>query len=236
MQPMDTRELRAGARSCVPMLVGVIPFGLVAGATPAAAGMGVAAAIGMSTIIFAGASQLATVEVLAGGGSALVAAITAWTINMRLLLYSASVARHLTHEPLGRRLAVSYLLVDQNYAVAIAHWANKPRRAKAEFLIGGGLLLAPFWIACTAIGAVAGNALPDELPLDFAVPLVFLVLLVPVLVTRPAVVAAVVGGVLAVASAELGAHHLSILIGAIGGIAAGAVTDLVVSPSRSDPT
>src|SRR5690606_38199800 len=127
--------LRAGARSCVPMLIGVVPFGLVAGATPAAAGFGVIAAVGMSTIIFAGASQLATVDVLAGGGSAWVAAIAAWTINLRLLLYSASIAPHLARETLAKRLAVSYLLVDQNYAVSVAHWSNKPGRAKAEFVI-----------------------------------------------------------------------------------------------------
>lgn len=209
------------------MLVGVVPFGLVAGATPAAAGFGVVAAVGMTTIIFAGASQLAAVDVLAGGGSAWVAAIAAWTINLRLLLYSASIAPHLVRESLPKRLAVAYLLVDQNYAIAIAHWSNKPGRAKAEFVIGGGLLLGGAWVVCTFVGALVGTAVPEELPLDFAVPLVFLVLLVPVLTNRPAIAAAVVGGVLAVAGAELGAGHLAVVVGALGGIAAGVVVDLV---------
>lgn len=212
------------------MLIGVIPFGLVAGATPAAAGFGVAAAVGMSTIIFAGASQLATVEVLAGGGSAFVAALAAWTINLRLLLYSASMAPHLAHEPLPRRLLTAYVLVDQNYAVAISHWANRSVRAKAEFAIGGGLLLGAAWIAATAVGAVVGNALPEELPLDFAVPLVFLVLLVPALTNRPAIVAAAVGGAVAVASAEMGAGHMAVMAGAVAGIVAGTLADLWLDP------
>jgi predicted branched-subunit amino acid permease len=66
---------------------------------------------------------------------------------------------------------------------------------------------------------------PESLPLDFAIPLVFLVLLVPTLVSRPAVVAAAVGGLAAVVASELGADELSILVGALAGIAAGAFTE-----------
>src|SRR2546421_37598 len=84
-------DLRAGARAVAPMLVGVVPFGLVAGATPVTHGLGAAAAVGFSTIVFAGASQLAAIDVLGSGGSAWVAALAAWTINLRLLLYSASL-------------------------------------------------------------------------------------------------------------------------------------------------
>jgi predicted branched-subunit amino acid permease len=222
---MDRSELRAGARASAPMLAAVIPFGLVAGAAPAAAGFGVAAAIGMSTIIFAGASQLALTDVLAGGGSALVAAMAAWTINLRILLYSASLAPYLAHEPLGRRLAAAYVTVDQNYALAISHWANGTRRPDAGFMIGGGVLLGAAWVLCTAIGAVVGRSLPEELPLDFTVPLVFLVLLVPVLVTRPAWAAAGGGGTAAVMSGQMGAGPWAVMIGALTGIALGALVD-----------
>jgi 4-azaleucine resistance transporter AzlC len=216
------------------MLAGVIPFGLVAGAAPAAAGYDVFAAVGMSTIVFAGASQLAMTDVLAGGGSVLVAAMAAWTINLRLLLYSASLAPYLAHEPLHRRLAAAYVTVDQNYAMAIAHWGNDTRRADASYLIGGGLLLGTAWVTCTAIGALVGTALPDDLPLDFAVPLVFLVLLVPVLTTRPAIAAAAVGGGVAVGAAQAGAGPWSVMLGAVSGIAAGTVVDLMVNREPDD--
>lgn len=210
------------------MLAGVIPFGMVAGAALVAAGYDVFAAIGMSTIVFAGASQLAMTDVLAGGGSALVAAMAAWTINLRLLLYSASMAPHLAHEPLRKRLVAAFLTVDQNYALAMAHWSNPTRRPDAGYLIGGGLLLGASWIAATAVGAAAGSALPEEVPLDFSVPLIFLVLLIPVITDRPAVAATVVGGVVAVGSAELGAGHWAVMIGAVAGIAAGTVAALLL--------
>lgn len=229
---MHTTELRAGARAVAPMLVGVVPFGLVAGATPATHGLGSAAAVGFSTIVFAGASQLAAIDILAGGGSALVAALAAWTVNLRMLLYSASLAPHLADEPLRRRLGVAYLLTDQAYAVSIARWtADRPAepRSRVPYYAGGALLLWTSWQAATVAGALLGNAVPDAVPLEFAVPLVFLVLLVPVVSSRPALAAAVAGGVGAVGAAELGAGHLSIMVGAGAGIVAGTLVDLRTS-------
>jgi 4-azaleucine resistance transporter AzlC len=226
---VDTRELMLGARATAPMLVGVVPFGLVAGAAPAAEGMGVAAAMGMSTIVFAGASQLAMVDVLSGGAGPLVAALTAWTINLRMLLYSASLAPHLTKERLGARALGSYFLVDQVYASSIGHWSNRSVVPKVEYMLGGGLCLAPAWLASTYIGAIAGSTLPEDLPLDFTIPLLFMVLLIPVLTTRPAVVAAVVGGCMAVVGASLGSGNLAVIIGAVSGIGAGVVADLALT-------
>ncbi len=233
--PPHTSEWRAGARAAAPLLAAVVPFGLVAGATPAAAGFGVAAAVGMSTFVFAGASQLAMTDVLAGGGSALVAAMAAWVINLRMLLYSASLAPFLTHEPLRRRLAVAYLTVDQNYALAISHWGPRTRPADGSFMIGAGILLGVAWVASTAIGAALGTTMPEELPLDFAVPLVFLVLLVPALVTAPAVAASVAGGGVAVASAGAGFGPWSVMAGAMAGIAVGTVVDWLGSAPGATP-
>lgn len=224
---MSLSDLRAGAAAVAPMVIGVVPFGLVAGATPVASGMGAGAALGFSTIVFAGASQLAAIDVLAGGGSVAVAILAAWTINLRMLLYSASLAPYLAGEPLRRRLAGSYLLVDQVYAVCIARWPleQKPQ-GRIPFMVGGGLLLWTVWEASTLAGALAGSAVPDRIPLDFAVPLVFLVLLVPAVTSRPAVVAATVGGLGAVLAAETGAGGLSVVIGALTGIAGGALAEM----------
>jgi predicted branched-subunit amino acid permease len=223
---MDLSDVRAGAAAIAPMLVGVVPFGLVAGATPVSEGLGTAAAMGFATIVFAGASQLAAIDVLADGGSALVAVIAACTINLRMLLYSASLAPFLAEEPLRRRLAVAYFLTDQAYATSITRWSagEEPRR-RLPFYFGGAVLLWIGWQLSVLTGALVSGAVPESLPLDFAIPLVFLVLLVPTLVSRPAVVAATVGGLAAVAGAELGADELSVLVGALSGIAAGAFAE-----------
>jgi predicted branched-subunit amino acid permease len=218
------------------MLIGVIPFGLVAGATPPADGLGAWAAVGLSTIVFAGASQLAAADVLADGGGWLVAALAAWTINLRMLLYSASLSPFLSRERLRTRMAVAYLLTDQAYAVSITRWSGPEdealtasgARRRVPFVIGAGLALWVTWQISTLVGIAIGSRVPDSLPLDFAVPLVFLVLLVPAVNTRPAAVAAFAGGGAAVLGAELGAGTLSIIIGAVSGITAGTIAELVL--------
>lgn len=231
-------EMRAGAKAVAPMLLGVAPFGLVAGATPTTGGLGGGAAIGLSSIVFAGASQLAAADVLIDGGGALVAIIAACTINLRLVLYSASLAPHLAGEPLRHRLAAAYVLTDQAYAVSIARWQRHgdDPRLRLPFYFGGALLLWSSWQACTVIGVVVGPAVPEEVPLDFAIPLVFLVLLVPVLTTRPAVVAAAVGGLVAVGVAESGGSNMSIVAGALAGIVAGTASERALEgPARREP-
>ncbi len=217
-----------GARDVAPMLIGVMPFGLVAGAAPVAAGLSLAHAVGMSVAIFAGASQLAVTDVLGDGGGVAVAVVTALTINLRMALYSASLAPALGDEPVGRRLRASYFLVDQVYALSIVRWdGTDDRRSRMPYFFGIGLTLWLSWQLTTVIGAVAGSAVPDDIPLEFAVPLVFLVLLVPVLAHWPAVVAAAVGGAGAVVAAELGQARLAIVLGGVCGIVAGTLAEVL---------
>lgn len=225
--------MRAGARAVAPQLIGVVPFGLVAGATPTDGGLGVGAAAGFSTIVFAGASQLAAIDVLSHGGTVLVAVLAAWTINLRMMLYSASLAPFLTRDKLRWRILASYLLVDQVYALAVTRWTDpddpvSAPEARIPFMVGAGLLLWTSWQTMTLLGAAIGTAVPDSLPLSFAVPLVFLVLLVPSVSSRPAAVAALGGGLGAVIAAELGAGHASLMIGAFTGIAGGVLAELAV--------
>ena len=124
------------------MLLGVVPFGLVAGATLVAEGLGGWVAIGLSSIVFAGASQLAAIDVLAGGGPAAVAVVAAWTINLRMVLYSASLAPHLAHESRARRLGAAYLLNDQVYALSVARWAQgQEPEGRLAYYMGAGILL-----------------------------------------------------------------------------------------------
>ncbi len=229
-------EARAGAVAVVPMLLGVVPFGLVAGAVPVAEGLGAWAAIGLSGIVFAGAAQLAAAEVLAEGGSAAVAVLAAWVVNLRLVLYSASLAPYLGHERLRRRLGAAYLLTDQAYALSVIRWsAGTDPESRLPYYLGAGTMLWLSWQTATIIGVLVGRAVPQDVPLDFAVPLVFLVLLVPLLITLPATAAAAIGGTSAVIAAEVGAGPLSILVGAAFGVAAGVLSDLSTDRTGRPP-
>jgi predicted branched-subunit amino acid permease len=170
---------------------------------------------------------LAAVQALAGGGSALVAAAAAWTVNLRLLLYTASIAPHLSHERLGRRMVAAYLLTDQAFAASISRWEKAPdaRAGPFAYYMGGAMTLWVGWQLATLAGALIGSAIPKSVPLDFSIPLVFLALLMPTITSRASALAAAAGGAAAVVSAELGAQSVSILIGAVVGIAAGALAE-----------
>ena len=230
-QPAPDRAgaVRSGVIAAAPMLLGVVPFGLVAGAAPVAAGFDVATAVGLSIVVFAGASQLAMTDVLGDGGGVAIAVITALTINLRMLLYSASLAPALAHEPLRRRLLAAYFLVDQAYALSIVRWTGRDDpRLRLPFYFGVGATLGVSWLTATVVGALVGSRVPDDIPLDFAIPLVFLVLLVPVLEKHPALIAAAVGGVGAVVAAEAGAARLAIVVGGVLGITAGTAAETML--------
>ncbi|HVW34603.1 MAG TPA: AzlC family ABC transporter permease, partial [Acidimicrobiia bacterium] len=137
--------MRGGAKAVAPQLIGTVPFGLVAGATPVNGHLGAGVAAGFSTVVFAGASQLVAIDVLTHGGTVLVAVLAACTINLRMVLYSASLAPYLTRDRLKWRMLASYLLVDQVYAVAVTRWPDRSDPASAPenripFMLGAGLL------------------------------------------------------------------------------------------------
>ncbi|MFW5734841.1 MAG: AzlC family ABC transporter permease, partial [Oceanidesulfovibrio sp.] len=83
-----------GLRAVSPILLGVAPFGVIAGISIIEAGRGPVDATLFSLLTFAGASQIASIELLKDGAPMLIAALTGLVINMRYLMYSASIAPH----------------------------------------------------------------------------------------------------------------------------------------------
>lgn len=213
----------SGALAVLPMLPGVAPFGLVAGLTAVGTGLSAAQAMAMSLTIFAGASQLATLQLIAEGALPAVILLTALTINLRFAMYSASLAPHLQHLGQGWRLPLAYFLVDQNYALAIHryHLGDSGWNARGHwYFLGAGATLWVTWQTATAVGVFMAASVPREWSLDFAIPLVFMVLLVPAMTNRAHAIAALTGGAVATLAADM-PLNLGIVTGAFAGIAAG---------------
>lgn len=218
-------DARAGVVAILPVALGVVPFGLVFGIAAAAAGMGVVETEAFSILIFAGAAQLAAVDLLARDAAVWVAASTALVINLRMLMYGASLAPWIRGAPRWARIASAYLLTDQAYAITIvaADELGDPRRRLAYYT-GAGLTLWVTWQTCSVLGLLVGAAIPTWLPLPLVIPLVFLGLLPPSVKDRPGVVAALVGG----GVATLGLHwpaNAGMPAGALAGIAAGLLAE-----------
>lgn len=204
-EPMSAQRqsLFAGVRSVLPILIGVVPFGLIYGVVAVAAGIDELPAILMSSIVFAGASQIAAAKLWADGAPLLIIVATGLIINLRFLMYSASLATHFEDLSKPRRWALSYLLTDQAYAVSIIRFEEDAGVRKVPFYVGAALTLWTTWQTSSIVGVLIGLRVPASWGLEFSVPLMFLALLVPTLRERTAIVVAVVS-----ALAALLFHHL----------------------------
>ncbi|HSF87579.1 MAG TPA: AzlC family ABC transporter permease [Acidimicrobiia bacterium] len=214
-----------GVRSVVPLLVGVVPFGLILGVAAGNAAMGVGLAWSTSVIIFGGAAQLVTIELSNGGAAAAVIVATALVVNARHLMYSAALAEPFRDFPTGWRYGLPYLMTDQAFAVSITRYATTSDPVyRRWFYFGAGMGLWIPWQVTTATGALAGALIPESWSLDFAIPLVFMVLIIPALDRKPGIAAAIVGGVVAVTARDV-PYRLGLIIAALAGIAAGVIAE-----------
>ncbi len=223
------KEFLAGCRDEAPLQLGVIPFGMLYGIGAVAAGMPVWLAQLTSMVVFAGAAQLVIVQMLSAAAGALPIGLTAALLNLRHLLYSASVAGHVRHLPRRWRVVLAYLLTDEAYAVAILRY-TRPEAADQEqaepdlrhwYFLGCGLTLWGCWQLSTALGIAFGARIPPEWDIDFAVPLTFIALLTLLVKERAGQAAALVAALAVLALAAL-PYRLVLVLAVVLGLLAGA--------------
>ncbi len=192
--------MRAGAKDIAPILVGIVPFGLVAGAAVIQAGFGLAEAVGMSVFVNAGASQIVATTLFGSGAPLWLALTTALIVNARMFIYSTSIAPVLSDAPGWERPLLGHMLVDQNYASTMTKGRFREDVDVIPYYVGAWFALAGVWQLSTIAGALIGPLIPPSWGLEFAVPLVFLAMLAPTLKDSTAVSVCMVT---AVASAVL---------------------------------
>jgi len=218
-------EFIAGVRDELPIVVGVVPFGMIYGALAVGAGMPPAVAQAASIVIFAGSAQFLTAQLVGIGAPAVVIIASAVIVNLRHLLYSASMAPYLRPLRPAWRWGLAYLLTDEAYAVTITRFRAQQARGlpmlhRKWYLLGAGLTLWIFWQASTAVGVIFGARVPAGWGLDFALPLTFIALVIPAIRDRAEAAAAVAAGVVAVAAAGM-PFKLGLMLGLLAGIATG---------------
>ncbi len=224
-------EFLAGVKDELPILLGVSPFGLIYGVLAAGAGVPAWAAFAMSSVVFAGSAQFIAVPLLTSNTPAAVILATTAVVNLRHLLYAASLAPHLA--AFGRRwkALLCYLLTDEVYAVTITRF-NRPAHAPARaphaawYFLGAGVAQWTAWQASTVIGLLLGAQVPAGWGLDFTIALTFIALLVPAVTDRPSLLAALVGGVVALLGAAW-PYKLGLLVAAFAGIGTGIMAEFL---------
>lgn len=215
-------DFYAGVRDVAPVVLGIIPFGLVAGAAAVDSGLSGLQAVGLSVVVFAGASQLAAIDLLGDGAPLAVVVGTILVVNLRMVMYSASIAPEFQGVTVRWKALMAYLLTDQAYAMSLTTFRERDVSRRGYYL-GTAVPLWIVWQLCTIIGVVVGARVPAWLPLDFALPLVFLALLVPAIKDASTAAAGLIGGTLATLGAGL-PYELGLPLGAVTGILAGLLT------------
>jgi predicted branched-subunit amino acid permease len=219
--PSPRSLIVAGARASTPLTLAVLPFGLVYGVAVTESTVSTLVGMSASWVILAGAAQLSLLSLIDDGAAWPLAVGTALVINARFALYSTALAPPFSAFPARWRYGLSYLITDQAASLALLHYRDEhdPDRRRWWFFGAAGFIVIG-WSIGTIAGAALGGSLPDDLDIAFAVPAMFIALLVPSVTDRPALVAAAVGGAVTVLAAPF-PNGLNILAGALAGIAAG---------------
>ena len=174
-----------GAKDAFPSVIGLIPFGLIVGTASTAAGMDPWLALAMSIIVYAGASQLAAIALMVQSAPMAIVLATVLVVNLRFVMYSASLAPFFRELSTSRKWLLSYGLTDHLFALVNARFTPDGSHKHVDaYYIGGAVPTWLTWNTMVAIGIFAGTLVPKQWSLDFAIPLVFLALVFPALTTR----------------------------------------------------
>ena len=219
-----------GMRAVVPFLFGTVPFGLVTGIATKAAGLSAAAAVAMTTMVFAGTAQIASLPLLVSGAPGFVVVLTAFIINLRFVIYSATAAPYFRHLPMRWKFALGYFMTDTGFALFLRRVAGQPEMDfRQYYFLGSGMTVATVWLLTAAVGVLAGAKVPPGWQLEFAATLGILALLAPFVRSKPDFAAAATGGAVALLASGL-PMKLGLVAGAIAGIAAGVAAEQVLRP------
>jgi predicted branched-subunit amino acid permease len=221
-----SQDFRDGFVEMLPACVGLFPFGVVCGVGAAAAGADWLASLGMSAIVFSGAAQIVTAQMVAGGAPFAIIVLTTFVLGLRLLMYSAAIAPYLKPLPVRWQRGLAFLLSDQVFAAGIKrfHIGDDAHAAGLHFL-GSGIALWLDWQVACMIGYFAGNLIPPAWALEFAVPLCFIALVAPLFRDAPSVLAAITAGIMVLAMNHL-PMKLNLIVAGVLGIVVGTLADL----------
>lgn len=217
-----------GFRHGAPFIFVVAPFGMLFGVVATEAGLPIAEVMGFSVLVIAGAAQFAALSLMKADAPTLIVLATALAVNLRMAMYSASLAPHLGKAPVWKRAIMAYFLVDQTYAVSMLEFERRPQMSLAQkgaYFFGVMSPVCVPWYVSTWAGAVLGTSIPPEFALDFAVPITFLAIITPMLRTAAHVAAAAVSIVVALVFAFL-PFNLGLMIASVAAMITGAQVEL----------
>jgi len=220
--------LGEGARRVLPVVAGAAVFGTAFGAVAVQKGLSLSEAVLMSTIVFAGASQLVAMEIWTGqftAGTILTLALITAVVNMRMLLMTASLRPWLGPLPPWQVYPMLTILTDISWINAVRY--RRENGADASVLLGSSLTVWLIWVPVTAFGYLAGAMIADprRFGLDLIVPIYFIAMLVPIWPGARRGIPWAVAGVVALVVERLIPGWWFVVCGALAGALSGGFVD-----------
>jgi 4-azaleucine resistance transporter AzlC len=227
--PTHRQEFLTGIRNTFPLLLGAFPFGLIYGALAVPAGLSVPAAMAMSAFVFAGSAQFIAVGLIAAQVPVAIIILTTFVVNLRHLLYSASLLPYLKNLPQRWRIPLAFWLTDETYAITMHHFQENPAsRNKHWFQLGSSIAMYLNWQFWTFVGVMLGERIPDASSwgLDVAMPTTFIGMIIPFVKSSSMLVSVLTAGAASLLTYNM-PYKLGIFLSAFIGILAGLTTEMI---------
>jgi 4-azaleucine resistance transporter AzlC len=226
--PWSLAGFNLGLRLALPVVPGMVAFGLAVGATAARKGLGFIDNLLMNLFVYAGMSQLVALEAWPERftiGALAALAVLMITINARMLLMSAALYAWLYASSPWRIYPALHVLTDPSWLISMRYRAEGG--SDAGVFLGSSVLLAIVWIAAACAGHVGGMLIADprRYGIDLVMPIFFAAMLIPLWRGGRHAVAWIAAGAIAVAVYQLAGGWWFIVAGAVAGSAAGGFLD-----------
>lgn len=231
------QEFIAGMRDTVPLLLGAFPFGLIYGAVALTSGLSPAAAVAMSALVFAGSSQFIAVGLVAADTPVAIIVLTTLIVNLRHMLYSATLLPYLKNLPQKWRIPLAFWLTDETFAVSVHRFQRNDASAHRHwYQLGSSIAMYLNWQLWCFLGLMLGKRIPDASGwgLDVAMPVTFIGMIIPFVKTIPMGVCVLTAGTAALLTLGL-PYKLGIVFSAFAGIAAGLGAERTLKRAEGAP-
>ena len=228
------QEFIRGVRDTLPLLLGAFPFGLIYGAVAVTSGLSLAAAMAMSALVFAGSSQFIAVGLIAAGTPVAIIVLTTLIVNLRHMLYSATLLPYLKNLSQKWRIPLAFWLTDETFAVTVHRFQRNDASADRHwYQLGSSIAMYLNWQFWCFLGMVLGNRIPDAQGwgLDVAMPVTFIGMIIPFVKTIPVAVCVLTAGAASLLTLAM-PYKLGIVVSAFAGIAAGLMAQRIMNDKK----
>ena len=213
--------LLQAVKDAAPIMMAYFPIAITFGVVAGSSGFSFGIAAFISIWVYAGAAQFMLVSLFAAGVSPFATAITVLLVNLRHFLYGATLGPAFSKWPEKLKWLSGFGLTDEVFAVASTRFLSQPPQPAYQLTFAAACYLS--WVAGTLVGAGIGRVIPGSVSnlFTFALPALFLALLLSTQRSLAHLSAALAGGALAVAAQMLQLGNLGIVLGAVVGATLG---------------